>query len=327
VDTATRSYDSLYESENSVEAVLAQTQRSLREASQLDRKLEPLAEQIETARILVQDIAHGLRDYAADVETDPRELEQLQGRLAELERLHRKYGPDLLTYLAKVTGEMDSIGLAENQIRDLSQNIEAARQQYRTAAASLSKARRAVSKQLESRVVEELKTLAMPHAAFHVEWSDAAPGRHGIDSADFQVSANPGEAPRPIGRIASGGELSRIMLALRTVLVEDSRGKTLVFDEVDAGIGGKAAETVGSKLHELSKRYQILCVTHLPQIAAFADYQYRIAKQVANGRTVTRVEPLTGEDRVDEIVRMMSGSRVTDAARQHIREMLAQKQE
>jgi DNA repair protein RecN (Recombination protein N) len=328
VDTATRSYDVLYESEHSVAAALAQTHRSLRDASQLDSKLEPLTEQVDSARILVQDIAHNLRRYAGDVEADPRELEQLQTRLAELERLHRKYGPDLLTYLGKVTAEMDSIGLAENQIQDLSQKLERLRQEYETASSALSKARRTASRQLEGRVIRELKSLAMPNADFHVDWSDVQPGRaSGIDSAEFQISANPGEAPRSIGKIASGGELSRVMLALRTVLGEDSAGKTLVFDEVDAGIGGKAAETVGSKLHELSKRYQVLCVTHLAQIAAFADHQFRIAKHVSNGRTVTRVEALEGEDRIEEIVRMMSGSRVTDAARQHIREMLAQKGE
>jgi DNA repair protein RecN (Recombination protein N) len=136
------------------------------------------------------------------------------------------------------------------------------------------------------------------------------------------ISANPGEEPWPLEKIASGGELSRVMLALRTVLAVDRAQKTLVFDEVDAGIGGKAAETVGRKLKELSTRYQIFCVTHLAQIAAFADHQYRIEKHVIDGRSVTRVESLRGEDRVEELVRMMSGSRVTDAARQHVKELL-----
>jgi DNA repair protein RecN (Recombination protein N) len=136
------------------------------------------------------------------------------------------------------------------------------------------------------------------------------------------ISANPGEAPWPVEKIASGGELSRVMLALRTVLAADRAQKTVVFDEIDAGIGGKAAETVGQKLRELSSRYQIFCVTHLAQIAAFADHQYRIEKLVQDGRSVTRVSPLTGDARIEELVRMMSGSRVTDAARQHVRELL-----
>jgi len=184
-------------------------------------------------------------------------------------------------------------------------------------------AEEAEAKKLETQVVRELQSLAMPNVRFEVRWSDVTPGRaRGIDRAELLLSANPGEELRPLEKIASGGELSRVMLALRTVLVVDESAKTLVFDEVDAGIGGKAAETVGKKLQDLSGRYQVLCVTHLAQIAAFADHQYRIEKRIMDGRTVTRVEALAGDERVDELARMMSGSRVTDAARQHIKEML-----
>jgi DNA repair protein RecN (Recombination protein N) len=219
---------------------------------------------------------------------------------------------------------MDSMGLAEAQKDKLLQQIASLREDYNKVAQTLSRKRRSASTKLETQVVRELKSLAMPNVRFEVQWSDVSPGRaRGIDRADFMISANPGEDLRPLEKVASGGELSRIMLALRTVLVVDEAAKTLVFDEVDAGVGGKAAETVGQKLQELSSRYQILCVTHLAQIAACAEHHYRIEKLVLDGRTVTRVEPLMGESRVDELVRMMSGSRVTDAARQHIREMLA----
>ena len=323
-DAANRGYEQLYDSDTSVTSILAQTSRTLRDASQYDPRLEPLATQTESARIQIQEIAAGLRDYAARTEADPRELERLQSRLAELERLHRKYGPDLLAHLEKVTLEMDSMGLTELQKDKLLQRVAALRVDYDKAAQSLSRKRRAASEKLEGRIVRELKSLAMPHARFEVRWSDVSPGRsQGIDSVEFLISANPGEDLRPLAKVASGGELSRVMLALRTVLVVDESAKTLVFDEVDAGVGGKAAETVGEKLRELSRRYQILCVTHLPQIAACADHHYRIEKLVLDGRTVTRVEPLEEEARVEELVRMMSGSRVTDAARQHIREMLA----
>jgi DNA repair protein RecN (Recombination protein N) len=323
LEAATRGYEALYDSETSVSSVLAQTQRALRDATQYDKRLEPLASQTESARIQIQDIAHGLRDYAARVEADPKELERLQSRLSELERLHRKYGPDLLAHLDKVTREVDSIGLAETEKVTINKELVALREQYGKAAAALSKKRRAASRKLETQVVRELQSLAMPNVRFEVRWSDVQPGRaRGIDHADLLISANPGEDLRPLEKIASGGELSRVMLALRTVLVVDESEKTLVFDEVDAGIGGTAAETVGKKLQDLSKRYQVLCVTHLAQIAAFADHQYRIEKRVVAGRTVTRVEALTGEERVDELARMMSGSRVTDAARQHIKEML-----
>jgi DNA repair protein RecN (Recombination protein N) len=324
LEAATTGYEQLYESDISVSSILSHTERALHDAAQYDKRLEPLANQTESARIQIQDIAAGLRDYAARIEANPQELERLQSRLADLERLHRKYGPDLLAHLEKVNREMDSMGLAEAQKDKLLQQIAALREDYDKVARALSQKRRTASKKLETQVIRELKSLAMPNVRFEVQWTDVTPGRaRGVDRADFLISANPGEDPRPLERIASGGELSRVMLALRTVLVVDEPAKTLVFDEVDAGVGGKAAETVGQKLQQLSRRYQILCVTHLPQIAACADHHYRIEKKVLDGRTVTRVEPLAGEDRVDEMVRMMSGSRVTDAVRQHIREMLA----
>jgi len=325
LEAATHGYDVLYDSETSVSSALGQTQRALRDAAQFDKRLEPIIEQAESARILIQDIAEALRDYSARIDADPRELERLQLRLSELERLHRKYGPDLLGHLNRVQAEMDSIGLTASRKEELSEKISGLVEQYSKVAAKLSRKRRAASKGLEDLVVGELKSLAMPNARFEVNWSDVTPGRsRGIDRAELRISANPGEEPRPLDKIASGGELSRIMLALRTVLTVDQTQKTLVFDEVDAGIGGKAAETVGKKLQELADRYQVLCVTHLAQIAAFAAHQYRIEKLVLDGRTVTRVEPLSGVARVDELARMMSGTRVTDAARQHITELLAQ---
>jgi DNA repair protein RecN (Recombination protein N) len=323
LEAAARSYEALYESETSALSLIAQTHRAVRDAAQHDARLQPILEQTEAARISIQDIAYALRDYANQVDADPQELERVQTRLAELERLHRKYGPDLLDHLQKVRREMDSIGLTESKKDELAAKIAGMRQQYAEAAAALSKKRRSASKKLEAAVERELKSLAMPHARFAIRWSDVTPGRAaGIDRPELLISANPGEEPWPLEKIASGGELSRVMLALRTVLAVDRSRKTLVFDEVDAGIGGKAAETVGQKLKELSSRYQIFCVTHLAQIAAFADHQYRIEKVVIDGRSVTRVDRLAGEERVEELARMMSGSRVTDAARRHVKELL-----
>ncbi len=323
LEAAERGYQSLYESESSVLSMLAQTLKSLRDAAQHDVRLQPLVAQTETARIGIHDIAYALRDYAGQVDANPQELERLQARLAELERLHRKYGPDLLGHLEKVRRETDSIGLTELKKEELEKKLAGARREYDQVAASLSRKRRSSTRKLESAVERELKSLAMPGARFRTAWEDVQPGRAGgIDRPDFRISANTGEEPMSLNKVASGGELSRVMLALRTVLATDRLHKTLVFDEVDAGIGGKAAETVGRKLKELSSRYQILCVTHLAQIAAFADHQYRIEKLVIDGRTVTRIESMTGDARIDELARMMSGSRVTDAARLHIRELL-----
>jgi DNA repair protein RecN (Recombination protein N) len=323
LEAAARGYERFYESEASVLSAIAQSGRAIRDAAQHDSRLQPIAEQIETARISIQDIAYALRDYAGQIEADPRELERVQTRLAELERLHRKYGPDLLEHVHKVRREMDSIGLTETKKEELQAEISSIRQQYAETTLQLSKKRRAASKKLEAAVEQELRSLAMPQARFTVAWTDVSPGRaSGIDRPELLISANPGEELRALEKIASGGELSRVMLALRTVLAVDDTRKTLVFDEVDAGIGGKAAETVGQKLKELSSRYQIFCVTHLAQIAAFADHQYRIDKLILNGRSVTRVEALTGEARIEELVRMMTGSRVTDAARAHVKELL-----
>ena len=323
LDAAARGYDALYESETSALSTVVHVQRTIREAAQHDPHLRLIVEQIEAARISLQDTAYTLRDYANQIEADPQELERVQERLAELERLHRKYGPNLLEHLHTVRREMDSIGLTETKKEEISGKIAGLKRQYSDLAAQLSKKRRATSKKLQTAVENELRSLAMPHARFTVAWNDVTPGRaSGIDKPELLISANPGEDPWPLEKIASGGEISRVMLALRTVLAVDHRKKVLVFDEVDAGIGGKAAETVGQKLKELSSRYQVLCVTHLAQIAAFADHQYRIEKLVLDGRTVTRVEPLSGEARVEELVRMMSGSRVTEAARQHVKELL-----
>ena len=320
---AARGYEALYEAETSVVSTIAQVERVLREAAQHDSRLERLIEQIETARISLQDVAYALRDYAGNVDADPQQLEQAQGRLAELERLHRKYVPDLLEHLHKVRRELDSIGLTETKKDELQIRLAALKREYAEAASLLSGKRRAASKSLESAVERELKSLAMPQARFVIAWQDVSPGRaSGIDRPELLISANSGEEPRPLERIVSGGELSRVMLALRSVLAVDRPQKTLVFDEIDAGIGGKAAETVGQKLKELSMRYQVLCVTHLAQIAAFAAHQYRIDKNVLDGRSVTRVAALHGDERIEELVRMMSGSRVTHAAREHVKELL-----
>jgi DNA repair protein RecN (Recombination protein N) len=324
LDAAARGYQLLYESETSAASALAQTLRGLRDAASHDARLAPLVEQCDAARILVQETAHALRDYAANTETDPGEMDRLQSRLADLERLHRKYGPDLIAHLNKVSVEIDSLNQSESRREDLDRRIAALQREYDAAAKALSGKRRPATARLETQVERELKSLAMPHARFRVAWKDVTPGgANGFERAELLIAANPGEEPRPLERVASGGELSRVMLALRTVLTGERGGKTLIFDEVDAGIGGEAAETVGRKLKDLASGYQVLCVTHLAQIAAYANRQYRIEKRVTNGRAVTRVEALSGDDRVEELARMMSGSRVTEAARAHIKQLLA----
>ncbi len=322
LETASNSYQTLYEAESSVLSTLATVEKSLREVAAYDSSLENIVEQSASASATVEDMAYALRDYVQNIDADPAELEHLQGRLAELERLHRKYGPDLLVHLAKVIRELDNLGLTETRKADISRQLTELRDNYARVAAELRAIRHRVSTTLEQSVTGELRSLAMPSADFSIRWQAVEPSATGIDLPVLLLAPNPGEEPAPLSHIASGGELSRVMLALRTVMAVDGGDKSLVFDEIDAGIGGEAAETVGRKLRELSGSYQVLCVTHLSQIARFADHHYRIEKLVVDGRTVTRSETLDGSARVEELARMMSGPDVSDAARRHVKELL-----
>ena len=322
-EAAARGYQSLYEADASILEQLATVLGALRDVEKHDTRLGAVTEQAATARALVEEVAFALRDYLNQLEVEPGELDSFQSRLSDLERLHRKYGDDLVAYLEKVIQEMDTIGLRQTRMNQVSQQLSDVRSQYREAAAQLSTTRKAVSGSLEERVTGEIRSLAMSEARFRIDWTVASPGRAtGVDVARFMLAPNPGEESGSLSSIASGGELSRTMLALRTVLGHDTSTRTLVFDEVDAGIGGEAAETVGRKLKALSDTYQVLCVTHLAQIGRFADNHSRIEKLVVDERTVTRIESLTGNARVEELARMMSGPSVTDAARRHVRELL-----
>ena len=322
-EAAAGGYESLYETEASVLSHLAGLERTLREVQTYDNRLRDVTEQAATARALVEDLAYSLRDYMNQLDVDPGELEQHQSRLAELEHLHRKYGPDLLAHLETVIQELDNIGLRESKRTEVTRKLEGLRNDYAEAAQNLRRKRRSTARRLEKSVTKEVRSLAMPEADFSIEWTSLDEGRgSGIDALRLLLGPNTGEEARPLAEIASGGELSRTMLALRTVMTSDDSGQTLVFDEIDAGIGGEAAETVGRKLKELSASYQVLCVTHLAQIARFAEHHICIEKLVVDQRTVTRVEALSGEGRVEELARMISGVQVSEAARRHVRELL-----
>lgn len=322
LETASDSYQTLYEAESSVLSMLAAVEKRLREVAAYDSRLGSIVEQSASASASVEDMAFALRDYLQNINADPAELEHLQGRLAELERLHRKYGPDLFVHLAKVIRELDNLGLTDTRKTDIKRQLTELRDNYARVAAELRVIRHRVSTKLEQSVTGELRSLAMPSADFSIRWESIEPSATGIDLPVLLLAPNPGEEAAPLSQIASGGELSRVMLALRTVMAMDGGDKSLVFDEIDAGIGGEAAETVGRKLRELSASYQVLCVTHLSQIARFADHHYRIEKLVVDGRTVTRSETLDGTARVEELARMMSGPDVSDAARRHVKELL-----
>ncbi len=326
---ATAAYEALYDAPNSALAQLRQVGRHLEELSRIDAAVEPLRETLRQAEVALQEAAHELRGYLGRLEADPVRLEQIEARLALLDRLKRKYGPTLeevLAFLAKVRADLEAMESAEERRGRLEREREALEQAYREAAARLREGRRAAAARLERELEGELQELAMERTAFRVEIEPGEWTARGADRVSFLVSTNPGEPLRPLEKVASGGELSRIALALKTRLARSGRaatgGRTLVFDEVDSGVGGGAAETVGRRLKQLAATDQVLCVTHLPQIAAFADHHYHVAKRELGGRSVASIEELTGEARVRELGRMLSGRRLTEEALRHAERLI-----
>lgn len=266
-----------------------------------------------------------LRDASSQLDYDPAQLEEIEERLDLLYRLGLKYGGTeeaMLEYLEKCQAELETITLSEEHAARFAEAYQKARKKAKQHAAVLSEKRREAGKVLAGRVQEELKLLDMPNVRFEVEQTSCELSPDGADKLQFLVSTNPGEPPKPIAKIASGGELSRIMLALKTVLSNQDIVGTMIFDEVDAGIGGSAAGKVGKKLKEVSRSRQVICVTHSAQIAAMAETQFRIEKKVLENRTFTDVHLLSHEERQKEIARMIGGTDVTELTMRNAEEML-----
>ena len=342
----TESYISLYESDDAILAGLGGVWRRVSELAELDPQFKPYLEARDGIKSQLEDLAAFLRKYADNIEASPARLQQVEERLALLERLKRKYGPALADVVARrdaLQQERSDLSRGDERLVELEGELAAARTAFLTAAGTLSKARRrtaaAFAKQLESLVAE----LAMERTRFEVRFGDGAlpesawSGR-GIDAAEFFVSPNLGEDLRPLARIVSGGELSRIMLAIKTLTATTRHGFSdatdrppsasapgLIFDEVDAGIGGRVADVVGRKLRTLGSAFQVLCITHLPQIAAYADTHFEIDKRVDGGRTRTTVRRLNDDGRVEELARMLGGEAISDGLRGSAREMLAER--
>jgi DNA repair protein RecN (Recombination protein N) len=334
-------YALLYDDEAAVLARLAQVYRRVEELAGIDPALTPHLEARASVKAPLDDLALVLRDYQEGIQVSPGRLDEIESRLALLERLKRKYGEtveDVLAFGQKCRREAEDLGNPEEREKALTAQAEAAAHDYWQDASKLSKLRHAAAADLEKRVAGELGQLAMEKTRFKVRFTPETPaaratsaegtslawGETGLEVVEFLISPNPGEELRPLARIASGGELSRIMLALKSVASADAKGKTLVFDEVDAGIGGRVAEVVGRKLRTIARSQQVLCVTHLPQIASLADAHWAVRKHVERGRTLTEVAVLDRNERIEEVARMLGGATVTDAARQHAREMVNQ---
>ncbi|MEZ4598547.1 MAG: DNA repair protein RecN [Syntrophotaleaceae bacterium] len=325
--TALRGYEELYGAERAIGERLDAVAGELEGAAVHDAQLTPLAESVRSALYSVEDVAEQLRKYAGKISFDPSRLREVDQRLALLADLKRKYGGGLeavLDYRTTIGREAEELVHADVNREDLKQRLEAGREKLQALAETLSARRIEAAGKLRQDVELQLQDLAMPKARFEMRlFSLAHPGPSGLERGEFYLAPNPGEDPRPLAWIASGGELSRIMLALRRAAPEGDRVGTLIFDEVDAGIGGVAASAVGEKLRAIARGVQVLCVTHLPQVAAFADQHFRVEKREEQGRTLTNLVPLGGEQRVLEMARMLGGAQVGDATVEHAREMIA----
>ena len=320
-----QAFDSLYGGDDALLGGLRRVITSVAEAGAIDRALSPVAEALEGAYAQIEDASLTLRDYAAGVEADPGRLEQLDDRLDAINRLKRKYGaniPEMLSYQLEVAAELAALSRREQARNDLTRRLAALKKELAELGAKLTKTRREGAAALKAGMERELAELAMTHAVFETSFdASPEPKAHGFERAEFLFSPNPGEPPKPLAKIASGGELSRLMLALKQ-LHPESEVPTLIFDEVDSGIGGATSALVGVKLKRVAASQQVLAITHLPQVAAFADLHLRVEKSVSQGRTATCVERLEGEGRVAEVARMLSGARVTEKTLDHAREMI-----
>ncbi len=331
VGFANTSEEALYSTEGSATERIHSVLHQGKEMVTVDASLSPILNNLNNALIQLQEAALALRDYSKRIEVNPERLEVIENRLEELDRLKRKYGPteaDILRFQEKVDETLRTFTSEEERLSRLEGEIEPLREEMSQRAQKLSRERRRVASELKRSVEKELATLGMKKTTFQVRIDDQALSGKGKDRIEFLISPNIGEEVRPLAKIASGGELSRIMLAIKRILAAIGGRQVLIFDEVDAGIGGAVAEVVGRKLRELSKHHQVICVTHLPQIACFADRHHSVRKEVKFGRTVTLVHPLEKEARVDEIARMLGGVKVTEKTRAHAQEMMenAQKQ-
>ncbi|MGH9367472.1 MAG: DNA repair protein RecN, partial [Thermoanaerobaculia bacterium] len=319
----------LSEAEGSAADRLGEAARAFAELAAIDPRERAHLQEAEDLKRRVADLAAAARDAADGIEADPDRLTSIETRLEKLSRLKRKHGVaggELLALLAKLKAERSELSSLEDGLEARRKEAEKARALYREAAARLSARRRASSARFSSAVEKELQALAMEKARFRValgERSQDAPSASGLETATFLFAPNPGEPEKPFEKIASGGELSRLQLALRCVsTARKPRRRTFVFDEVDAGIGGRTAEVVGRKLRELARGDQVLCVTHVPQIAALAQRHFLAEKREQKGRTVATVRLLEGRQRVEELARMLAGEKVPETALKHARALL-----
>ena len=321
------SYGRIYEDDDAAVARVRQTLKDVTELAEYDATFRDYLEGLENARAVLEDLSFSLRDFADKLEFSPARLAEVEDRLAELSRLKRKYGGSIsaaLEHLARSQDRLRQIETSDERERELSAGVEAARTRYLDRAGKLHRERVRAAKKFERTVETCIGELAMDHARFQIQISDLgdSAGPKGADHIEFYFSANAGEDLKPLARVASGGEASRLMLVLKTVANATEFPRTIVFDEIDSGIGGRVSEAVGIKLRKLSETNQVLCVTHQAQIARFADSHLAVQKAVIDGRTQVALSKLNRSGRIEELARMLTGAEITDTARRHARELL-----
>jgi DNA repair protein RecN (Recombination protein N) len=325
------SYDFLYENEDATITTLEKVIRRITELSEFEKSFADYAEGLNNAQATLEDLAIAVRSFRGKLEFSPERLEEIESRLAEISRLKRKYGGTIESVLQHLSESQNRLsGIEDSSLREeeLRKKLAKIREEYLEVARKLHEARTKAAKKFEKSVEENLKAVSLEKARFEVkiefdENNDKSFTAKGYDNIEFYFSANIGEAVKQIAKVASGGETSRLMLILNTTTKLAVDGKTVVFDEIDAGIGGRVAEAVGLKLKELSKNQQVLCVTHQPQVASLADEHFQISKEMTKDRTSVSVKILDANERIEEVARMLAGEKITDSARNHAKEMIA----
>lgn len=324
LDGASRTLEALDGDDDSAHSRVVAAVHMMEQLKRHDPALQGVCDELESARIAIAEAVSDLNNYVSRVELDPARLAQAEERLGAIFDLARKFKaePDALPALRESLHAQLADMAAASDIDALRAQAQAAQADYAKAAAKLSTARRKTAKELGKLVTEAMQALAMQGGRFEVAVENAAPSAHGDDAVEFLVAGHAGTSPRPLGKVASGGELSRISLALSVIASRAARVPTLIFDEVDSGVGGAVAEVVGRLLGELGQRHQVLCVTHLPQVAARGGAHYQVSKAEKSGTTHSRIVELDEDARVEEIARMLGGIKITATTRQHAREML-----
>ena len=328
-EAANAAYSSLYDAPESAAAQLRTAAKRLEELARIDESAREMLSTLQPAAIVVDEAAYALRHYLSKLEADPARLDEIETRLNALEKLKRKYGAsidEVFAFFEDVRRQLAAVENSSERRTALQKHVSELATAFESAAARLTEVRCDAARRLSRKVEQELASLAMEKTRVEIRVSPAPWSETGADAVEILISPNPGEEPKPLEKIASGGELSRIALALKTCAMPLRASKhtprTLVFDEIDAGVGGSAAEAVGRRLKKLAATAQVLCVTHLPQIAGFADHHYYVEKQTVKGRTMAAIEELSPSGRTREIGRMLSGERVTPEALRHAEKLL-----